>query len=134
MKQKTLKLMEKAISSAGRWTYLELANDSFQIEFEDVQLYKPNSKYSKHSSEIAIRLADNAFFNLFYNDIEDIKDIVFICTGDFSYDDFSYNILSGGLKFQNFEFSKKLLILIFMKKHCWENLLKIFQKETVIFY
>lgn len=104
MKQRTLQLMEEAISSAGKWVWFELANDSFQIEFEDVQLYKPSSRNKKHSSELAIRLADNGFFSLFYNEIEDIN---FLSAEGYIYDDFSFNLLSDGLKFQDFEFSKK---------------------------
>jgi len=102
MKQKTLRLMEEAISSAGRWTWLELATDSIQLEFEDVQLYKPSlEKYDKHSSEIAIRLADNVFFTLFYNNDNDINFLE-------SLDDFSYKISNEGLKFQDFDFFKKI--------------------------
>lgn len=102
MKQKTLNLMEEAISSAGRWTWIELADDSIQLEFDEVQLYKHTlEKYSKHSSEIAIRLADNTFFTIFYNINEDIK---------FSSlkNDFSYKISENGLKFQDFDIFKKI--------------------------
>lgn len=96
MKQKTLNLIEESISSAGRWTWIELSNDSVQLEFEDVQLYKPSmEKYDNHSSEIAIRLADNAFFSIFYNDDNDIDFID-------SKRDFSYKISDDGLKFQDF--------------------------------
>lgn len=102
MKQKTLKLMEEAISSAGRWTWLELANDSIQLEFEDIQLYKPSlKKYDNHSSEIAIRLADNAFFTIFYNKDNDINFIEEL-------DDFSYKVSNNGIKFQNFDFLKEI--------------------------
>ncbi|WP_297899398.1 hypothetical protein [Methanobrevibacter sp.] len=105
MKQKTLKLMEDAISSAGSWTWIETSHDSIQLDFEDVQLYKSTlEKHSKHSSEITIRLADNPFFTIFYNDskdldflnIKDIKDSVLFAN------DFSYKIAENGLKFQNF--------------------------------
>ena len=93
--------MEEAISSAGSWTWIELANDSIQLEFEDVQLYKHTlEKYSKHSSEIAIRLAGNVFFTIFYNDE---KDIIFLE----KFDDFSHKVSNDGLKFQNFDFFKK---------------------------
>jgi len=99
--------MEEAISSAGRWTWVELANDSIQLEFEDVQLYKPSlEKYDKHSSEIAIRLADNAFFTLFYNKDNDINfDIDFLE----NLNDFSYKVSNEGLRFQNFDFFKKIV-------------------------
>jgi len=102
MKQKTLRLMEEAISSAGRWTWLELANDSIQLEFEDVQLYKPSlKKYDKHSSEIAIRLAGNVFFTLFYNENNDISFLEAL-------DDFSHKVSNDSLRFQDFDFFKKI--------------------------
>lgn len=102
MKQKTLNLMEEAISSAGRWTWIELANDSLYLDFADVQLYKHTiEKYTKHSGEIAIRLADNVFFAIFFNDVKDIEVIQ-------SQNDFSYKISENGLKFQDFDFFKKI--------------------------
>ena len=101
MKQKTLNLIGEAISSAGKWTWIELADDSIQLEFMDVQLYKPRlEKYSKHSSEIAIRLADNAFLTFFYNDEKDLNFLENI-------DDFYYKVSEDGLSFQDFDFFKK---------------------------
>lgn len=94
--------MEEAVSSAGRWTWIELADDSIQLEFEEVQLYKPTlEKYGRHSSEIAIRLADNTFFTIFYNNDEDMK---FISLEN----DFSFEISENGLKFQDFNILKKI--------------------------
>ncbi|MDR0900727.1 MAG: hypothetical protein LBM26_03615 [Methanobrevibacter sp.] len=70
MNQKTLNLMEEAISTAGKWTELEIGNDSIQLEFDNVQLYKPTLDSREiHSSQIAIRLADNVSFSIFYNNI-----------------------------------------------------------------
>lgn len=95
--------MEEAISSAGRWTWIELANDSVHLNFEDVQLYNHTiEKYTKYSSEIAIRLADNVFFTIFYNinnnDVEAIE----------SQNDFSYKISENGLRFQDFDLFKRV--------------------------
>jgi hypothetical protein len=106
MKQKILNLLEEAISSAGKFTWLELGADSLQLEFIDVQLYKPtltmDNRLKKHSSELTISLADNTFFTIFYNDIKDINFIE-------SREDFSYKISYEGLKFQDFEFVKKIV-------------------------
>jgi len=102
MKQKTLNLMEEAISSAGRWTWLELSDDSVQFEFGDVQLYKHGlEKYKNHSSEIAVRLADNAFFILFYNNDNDIDFLI-------KSDDFSKKISNEGLRFQDEDLFSKI--------------------------
>ncbi|BBL61473.1 MAG: hypothetical protein ISP01_04980 [Methanobrevibacter arboriphilus] len=125
MKQKTLRLMEDAISSAGRWTWLETSENSIQLDFEDVQLYKPSlEKYTKHSSEITIRLADDPFFTIYYNDYQDInflniknnlniknskKKNYFLKEEDLQIkDDFSYKIIENGLKFQDFNLFEKI--------------------------
>ncbi len=65
--------MEEAISTAGKWTWIEIANDSIQLEFDDVQLYNPKlNKFESHSSQIAIRFAQNIFFTIYYNRIDDV--------------------------------------------------------------
>jgi hypothetical protein len=101
MKKKTLNLMKEAISSAGKWTWMEIANDSIQLEFDDVQLYSPRvNVLEAHSSIITIRLANNAFFKLFYNDNGDKKfekdflDPIY---------EMSYNLNNKNFKFQDFK-------------------------------
>lgn len=92
--------MKEAISTAGKWTWMEIANDSVQLEFEDVQLYSPKLNILKsHSSIMAIRLANNAFFKFFYNDSKNEEfETVFL---DPFYE-ISYNLDSKNFKFQNF--------------------------------
>jgi len=100
MNQKTLNLMEEAISTAGKWTWMEIADDSIQLEFDNVQLHNPRlNEFKSHSSIIAIRLANNSFFKLFYNNDEDEKfekdflDIVY---------EASYSLNNKNFKFQDF--------------------------------
>jgi len=100
MNQKTLNLMKEAISAAGKWTWMEIANDSVQLEFDNVQLHNLRlNELKSHSSIIAIRLANNAFFKLFYNNDEDErfeKDFLdIIC-------ETSYNLNNKNFKFQDF--------------------------------
>jgi hypothetical protein len=104
MKLKTLNLMEEAISAVGKWTWMEIANDSIQLEFDNVQIYSPKTnELDSHSSVIAIRLANNAFFKLFFNDEEDEK-----FEKDFlnPVNNVSYNLKN--FKFQNFELLEKI--------------------------
>ncbi|KZX15345.1 hypothetical protein MBCUT_15590 [Methanobrevibacter cuticularis] len=104
MNQKTLNLMEEAISTAGKLTWLEIAETSIQFEFEDVQLYKPtlNDK-DIHSTQIAIRLGDNAFFSIFSNDNFDNNDIWHILSKNFP-----YKINKNEFRFQDFGFLEKI--------------------------
>ncbi len=76
MNRKTYNLLEEVISTSGRWTALEVVNDSIYIDFRDVQLYNiAHSKDSNNPSgcEISIRFAENSLFSIFYNDSEDIE-------------------------------------------------------------
>ena len=91
--------MEEAISAAGNWSWIEIAFDSIQLEFKNVQLYSPKfNHFDTHSSFIAIRLANNTFFKLFYNEKKDIEKDFFNLDHDFS-----YNLKSKNFKFQDFK-------------------------------
>ena len=98
--------MKEAISSAGKWTWLEIANDSVQLEFDNVQLYNPRlDKLKSHSSIIAIRLANNTFFKLFYNDNKyDNFESDFLNP---TYD-MSYSLENKNFKFQDFNLLKTI--------------------------
>lgn len=98
--------MKEAISAAGEWSWMEIANDSIQLEFNNVQLYNARLNIlESHSSIIAIRLSNNAFFKLFYNEnksekfIEDFLDPIY---------DVSYNLNSKNFKFQDFKLLETL--------------------------
>ena len=106
MKQRTLNLMQEAISAVGNWTWMEIANDSIQLEFDNVQLYSPKlNKFDNYSSILAIRFSDNVFFKLFYNEINGIE-----CEKDFFNlrGDVSYKLKSENFKFQDFELFEAL--------------------------
>lgn len=97
--------MEEAISSAGKWSWLEIANDTIYLDFENVQLYNPTlTKEESHSSEITIRFNDNVFFTVFSNDKKN-KDFNGIFLN--SKEDLSYKI-TDRFKFQDFTCFKKL--------------------------
>lgn len=76
MEKKSLNLIEDIISTAGRWTWLEISNDALYFEFKDVQIFNPKNdtnKFEDSSSEIAIRFGENIFLAIFYNDIKDVE-------------------------------------------------------------
>ncbi|MDD3408942.1 MAG: hypothetical protein PHX85_04845, partial [Methanobacteriaceae archaeon] len=76
MEKKSLNLIEDIISTAGRWTWLEISNDALYFEFKDVQIFNPKNdtnKFEDFSSEIAIRFGENIFLAIFYNDIKDVE-------------------------------------------------------------
>ena len=98
--------MGEAISSAGEWIWMEIANDSIQLEFKNVQLYGPKLKESEpHSSTIAIRLANNVFFKIFHNENnnEDFEKQFFN-----RFFEKPYNLNNNYFKFQDFELFDKL--------------------------
>jgi hypothetical protein len=72
----SLNIIEDIISTSGRWTWLEISYESIYLEFKDVQLYNPKNntnKFEDSSSEIAIRLGENIFLAIFFNDINDLN-------------------------------------------------------------
>lgn len=68
MNKKSLSILKEAISTAGKWTYWETSNDSFTLEFEDVQLYDHFlDELDTFSSIISLRFSSNAFLSFFDN-------------------------------------------------------------------
>ncbi len=69
MNIRSLKLIREVIINSGKWTSIEIAQDSIYIEFKDVELGKP-----KHDEEmaLAVRFAQDSFFTVFYNNIWDV--------------------------------------------------------------
>ncbi|WP_295721411.1 hypothetical protein [uncultured Methanobrevibacter sp.] len=112
MNKKTYNLLEDVISASGRWTALEVVNDSIYIDFSDVQLY--NISYDNDSNlssacEISIRFAENSLFSIFYNkdeDIEFIKDAKGLDNNFLI--ELNKKLDEGQFKFQNIDFSNKL--------------------------
>lgn len=112
MNKKTYNLLEDVISASGRWTALEVVNDSIYIDFSDVQLY--NISYDNDSNlssgcEISIRFAENSLFSIFYNNDEDVEFIKEAKGLDNNFlIELNKKLDEGQFKFQNIDFSNKL--------------------------
>lgn len=112
MNKKTYNLLEDVISASGRWTALEVVNDSIYIDFSDVQLY--NISYDNDSNlssgcEISIRFAENSLFSIFYNNDEDVEFIKEAKGLDNNFlIEINKKLDEGQFKFQNIDFSNKL--------------------------
>ena len=69
MNVRSLKLIHDVIVNSGKWTSIEIAQDSIYIEFKDVELGKPKSN---EEMSLTARFAEDSFFTIFYNNIWDI--------------------------------------------------------------
>ena len=69
MNTRSLKLIRDVIINSGKWTAIEMAQDSIYIEFKDVELGKPKSD---EDMSLTVRFAEDSFFTVFYNNIWDI--------------------------------------------------------------
>lgn len=69
MNTKSLKLICDVVRNSGKWTALEISQDSIYLTFRDVELGSPKSGevYS-----LTVRFADDSFFAAFFNDIWNI--------------------------------------------------------------
>ena len=69
MNTRSLKLIRDVTINSGKWTSVEISQDSIYIEFKDVELGEP-----KHDVEMSLtaRFAVDSFFTVFYNNIWDI--------------------------------------------------------------
>lgn len=69
MNVRSLKLIRDVIINSGKWTSIEISQDSIYIGFNDVELGTP-----KHDDELSlvVRFAGDSFFSVFYNNIWDI--------------------------------------------------------------
>lgn len=69
MNTRSLKLIRDVIVNSGKWTLIEIAQDSIYLEFKDVELGTP-----KHDEELSltVRFAGDSFFTAFYNNIWDV--------------------------------------------------------------
>ena len=70
MNVRSLKLILDVIINSGKWTSIEIAQDSVYLEFKDVELGTP-----KHDEDfsLTVRFAEDSFFTAFYNNIWDIE-------------------------------------------------------------
>ena len=69
MNTRSLKLIRDVVINSGKWTSIEIAQDSIYLEFKDVELGKPKSD---ETMSLTVRLAENSFFSTFYNNIWDV--------------------------------------------------------------
>ena len=69
MNTRSLKLIRDVIVNSGKWASIEIVQDSFYIEFKDVELGKPKSD---DGMSLTVRFAEDSFFSIFYNNIWDI--------------------------------------------------------------
>lgn len=69
MNTRSLKLIRDVIINSGKWTSIEMSQDSIYIEFRDVEL---GSSKSKDEMSLTVRFAENSFLTVFYNNIWDI--------------------------------------------------------------
>uniref|UniRef100_UPI00386FA939 hypothetical protein n=1 Tax=Methanobrevibacter sp. TaxID=66852 RepID=UPI00386FA939 len=100
MNIRSLKLIRDVIINSGKWTSIEISQDSIYIEFKDVELGVP--KESEDFS-LTVRFAVDSFFTAFYNNIWDIE---FLAKYNFKdqllSEEVSFNIKD--IKFVDFEY------------------------------
>lgn len=69
MNTRSLKLIRDVIINSGKWTLIEMAQDSIYIEFKDIELGNPKSN---EEMSLTVRFAGDSFFTAFYNNIWDV--------------------------------------------------------------
>ena len=109
MNSRSKEIIEEAISQ-GKWTWLEIDNNSnsLYLEFENLKLSSRPIFDNSYRGELAIRFGQNIYLALFFNKKEDLSFLRFD-------DDFFNQLIDGDAKltdrFPYFyqEFSKKLM-------------------------
>jgi hypothetical protein len=69
MNTRSLKLIRDVVINSGKWTLIEIAQDSVYLEFKDVEL--GSHKFDDDFS-LTVRFAGESFLSVFYNNIWDI--------------------------------------------------------------
>lgn len=100
MNIRSLKLIRDVIINSGKWTSIEISQDSIYLEFRDVELGKPRND---ETSSLTVRFAGDSFFTAFYNNIWDID---FLSKYDFKNQLLSEEVLFNvkDIKFVDFEY------------------------------
>ena len=70
MNSRSLKLIRDVIVNSGKWTSIEMAQDSIYIEFKDVELGVPKET---EDFSLTVRFAADSFITAFYDNIWDIE-------------------------------------------------------------
>ncbi len=100
MNIRSLKLIRDVIINSGKWTSIEIAQDSIYIEFQDVELGVPKDS---ETFSLTVRFAVDSFITAFYNNIWDID---FLAKYDFKNQILSEEVLFDveDIKFVDFEY------------------------------
>ena len=100
MNTRSLKLIREVLINSGKWTSLEVSQDSIYLQFKDVELGTPKSD---ESFSLVVRFAEDSFFTAFYSNIWDID---FLSRYNYNYhllsEEFKFNIKE--VKFIDFEY------------------------------
>lgn len=100
MNIRSLKLIRDVIINSGKWTSIEIAQDSIYIEFKDVELGVPKEN---EDFSLTVRFAVDSFITAFYNNIWDIE---FLAKYNFKNqllsEEFSFKVKE--IKFVDFEY------------------------------
>ncbi len=100
MNTRSLKLIREVIVNSGKWSSIEISQDSIYLQFRDVELGTP--KIDEDFS-LVVRFAEDSFFTVFYNNIWDID---FLSKYDFKNQLLSEEVLFNikDIKFIDFEY------------------------------
>lgn len=100
MNTRSLKLIRDVTINSGKWTTIEIAQDSIYIEFKDIELGRPRAD---EDMSLTVRFAEDSFFTVFYNNIWDID---FLSKYDYKNQLLSEDVLFDvkELKFIDFEY------------------------------
>ena len=69
MNVKSLNLIRDVLINSGKWTSIEVSQDSIYLQFRDVELGTPRAD---ESFSLVVRFAEDSFFTVFYSNIWDI--------------------------------------------------------------
>ena len=104
MNVRSLKLIREVMVNSGKWTSIEISQDSIYLQFRDVELGTPRSD---ESFSLVVRFAEDSFFTVFYKNIWDID---FLSRYNYNYkllsEEVKFNVKD--VKFIDFEFLNKL--------------------------
>ncbi|WP_407453091.1 hypothetical protein [Methanobrevibacter sp.] len=100
MNVKSLNLIRDVLINSGKWTSIEVSQDSIYLQFRDVELGTPRAD---ESFSLVVRFAEDSFFAVFYSNIWDID---FLSKYNYKYhllsEEFKFNVKE--VKFIDFEY------------------------------
>ena len=103
MNVRSLKLIREVIVNSGKWTSIEVSQDSIYLQFRDVELGTPKSD---ESFSLVVRFAEDSFLTVFYKNIWDIE---FLSRYNYKHnllsEEFIFNVKN--LEFIDFEYLNK---------------------------